>query len=65
MHSFDKTMEDAMGVFDASSRDYRMTYLISANDYVVPYIKFEYERCVNLKQDYLDTLVMYFENAKD
>ena len=62
--SFDKAMEDAMMVFDASSKDYKMTYL-PGNDFVAPTIETEYEKCVDLKQGYLDTLINYFKNAKD
>jgi hypothetical protein len=62
--SFDKAMEDAMGIFDKASGDYRMTYL-PVNDFVSPNIEADYEACVNLKQGFLDTLTNYFKNAKD
>ena len=62
--SFDKAMEDAMGIFVPESGDYRMTYL-PVNDFVSPNIETDYENCVNSKQGYLDTLTQYFKSAKD
>ena len=62
--SFDKAMEDAMGIFDKASGDYRMTYL-PVDDFVSPNIEADYEACVDLKQGFLDTLTGYFKNAKD
>ena len=63
--SFDKAMEDAMVVFDGESTDYKMTYMLSANDFVVPNFETDYTAYLNLKQDFLDTLTDYFHNAKD
>ena len=62
--SFDKAMEDAMGIFDKASGDYRMTYL-PKDDFVTPTIETDYKACVDLKQGFLDTLTDYFKNAKD
>ena len=63
-NSFDKVMEDAMCIFDKDADDYRMTYLLSNNDFV-NILEADYECCVDLKQGFLDTLIGYFKNAKD
>ena len=63
--SFDKAMEDAMGVFDATSTDYKITYLLSNNSFNVPDISTKYSNAVPVKKGHLSALIDYFKAAKD
>ncbi len=63
--SFDKAMEDAMGVFDATSTDYKVTYMVSKNGFDVPDIATVYSNNHGVKTGYLEDLIEYFKAAKD
>ncbi len=63
--SFDKAMEDAMGIFDTTSIDYKVTYMLSENDFNVPSIATVYQNNVGTKNGYLEDLIDYFKAAKD
>ena len=63
-NSCDMVMEDAMMAFDYNAHYYKMTGLFS-NDYVVPNIESSYSSIVEIKQGYLDTIINYFEYARD
>ncbi len=64
--SFDKAMEDAMGIFDATSAPYKITYLLNeSNDFNVPEIRKVYEGAHPEKVKFLAALLDYFKAAKD
>ena len=64
--SFDKAMEDAMGVFDKTSTDYKITYLLNEDkDFNVPDIANTYKNAHPVKEKHLSDLIEYFKAAKD
>lgn len=73
--SFDKAMEDAMGVFDTNAKSYKMTYMLNSgagegasgavDNYNVTDVTTVYTQWYRPKSDFLDTLVSYFKNATD
>lgn len=72
--SFDKAMEDAMGVFNDASKYYKMTYMLNGSesntpagyvDYNVSDITTKYAQWHPAKTGYLNDLLQYFKAAKD
>ncbi len=64
--SFDKAMEDAMGIFDATSAPYKITYLLNeSRDFNVPEIRKVYAVAYPEKAKFLNDLLNYFKAAKD
>ena len=64
--SFDKAMEDAMGVFNADAKNYGIaTILNGEKDFNVPDIREVYGSAWQVKTGFLNDLVAYFQSAKD
>ncbi|MBQ4071924.1 MAG: hypothetical protein IJD51_05905 [Clostridia bacterium] len=70
--SFDKAMEDAMGIFDATSTPYKVTVMMNggsealySDDFKITNFANDYASALPEKKGFLEDLIGYFQSAKD